>query len=182
MNFIKTQLSSAHLTILLSNFYKHVNSNKMTYRVSMVHVWWFSPFLCNNKHITPHSFTSIQLHSDLGISEIVNEITMLLPQFANFINQFNTTINQSGVNVVSDTLGNLSIDVPQNMSDDVANKVSSRIGILDRLITTRSEEIQNLLQKGAQLENKLKTEDSNYVSQLADKVQEFRRLNALYKH
>lgn len=122
------------------------------------------------------------MHSDTGISEIVTEINTLLPQLANFINQFNTTVSQSGINVVTDSVGNMSIDVPQNMPDDVANKISTRIGIIDRLITTRGQEINDLLQKGTHLENKLKMENSNYVSQLTDKIQEFKRLNSLYKH
>jgi hypothetical protein len=46
----------------------------------------------------------------------------LLPQLSNFINQFNTTVNQTGISVVTYSEGNLSIDVPQNMSDIVAKK------------------------------------------------------------
>ena len=138
--------------------------------------------LGDNKAVRAHSFTNIPLYSDMGISEILNEINTLLPQFSNFISQFNNTINESGINVITNSIGGLSIDVPQNMPDDVANKVTSRIGILDRLINTRSQEINDLLQKGTVLENKLKTEDSNYIPRLADKIQEYRRLNALYKH
>lgn len=122
------------------------------------------------------------MHSDIGISEIITEINTLLPQFANFINQFNNTIIGSGVNVVTDSTGNMSIDVPKSMGDEVANKISTRIGILDRLITSRSQELNDLVQKGMFLEEKLKMENSNYVSQLAEKAQEIRRLNGLYKH
>lgn len=105
-----------------------------------------------------------------------------MPQLANFINQFNTTVSQSGITVVTDSIGNMSIDVPQTMSDDVANKISTRIGVIDRLITSRGQEVNDLLQKGTLLENKLKMDNPNYVSQLTDKIQEFRRLNSSYKH
>jgi NADH-ubiquinone oxidoreductase chain 5 len=136
----------------------------------------------NSYKISPHIFTNQALHSDIGISEIITEINTLLPQFANFINQFNNTIIGSGVNVVTDSTGNMSIDVPKSMGDEVANKISTRIGILDRLITSRSQELNDLVQKGMFLEEKLKMENSNYVSQLAEKAQEIRRLNGLYKH
>jgi hypothetical protein len=136
----------------------------------------------NNYKISSHIFKNKVLHSDMSILEIVTQINTLLPQFANFINQFNNTIIESGVNVVTDSTGNMSIDVPNNMGDEEANKISTRIGILDRLITTRSQELNDLLQKGIFLEEKLKMENSNYVSQLADKAQEIRRLNGLYKH
>lgn len=118
----------------------------------------------------------------MGIPEILTELNALLPQLSNFINQFNTTVNQTGISVITGSIGNLSIDVPKDMSDVLANKVSTKIGIIDRLITTRGQEINDLLQKGIHLEDKLKMENSNYVSQLTDKIQEFKRLNSLYKH
>lgn len=168
--------------ILLVKKYRYDNLNIIRYHKYMGWITGFLFIFFNNYKVSPHSFKSLPLHSDMGIAEIVNEVNSLLPQLANFISQFNSTITQSGVNVVTDSIGNLSLDVPQDMSNEAANKVSSRIGIIDTLIRTRSQEINDLLQKGAQLENKLQIEDSNYVSQLDDKVKEFRRLSALYKH
>jgi hypothetical protein len=106
----------------------------------------------------------------------------MLPQLGDFINRFHTTVGQTGISVITDSTGNLSIDVPQNMSDDVANKITTKIGIIDRLITTKGQAINELLQKGIHLENKLEMENSNYVSQLTDKIQEFKRLNSSYNH
>ena len=128
----------------------------------------------------PHLFATKPLRSD--ISEIVTEINTLLPQLADFINQFNTTVSKSGINVVTDSVGNMSIDVPKNMPDSVANNIGTRIGIIDRLITTRGQEINDLLQKGVQAENKLKMENPKYVSQLTETIVEFERLNSSYKH
>jgi len=127
-------------------------------------------------------FAIKMLQSTMDISEIVTELNTLLPQLANFIGQFNSTVSQSGIIVVTDSMGSMSIDVPHNMSDDVANNIRNRIGIIDRLITTRGQEINDLFQKGMHLENKLKAENSNYASQLTDKIEEFKRLNSLYKH
>jgi|KBSMisStaDraftv2_1062788.scaffolds.fasta_scaffold1377381_1 hypothetical protein len=127
-------------------------------------------------------FATKMLQSTMDISEIVTELNTLLPQLANFIGQFNSTVSQSGIIVVTDSMGSMSIDVPHNMSDDVANNIRNRIGIIDRLITTRGQEINDLFQKGMHLENKLKAENSNYASQLTDKIEEFKRLNSLYKH
>ena len=72
----------------------------------------------------------------MDISQIVTEISTLMPQLTDFINQFNNVVTTSGVNVVTDSAGNMSIDVPYNMSDSAANKISTRLGIIDRLITT----------------------------------------------
>ena len=106
----------------------------------------------------------------------------MIPQLTKFISQFNSTVSQSGINVVTDIAGNMEIDVPKTMSDEVANKLSSKVGIIDRLITTRGQDIYDLLQKGLTLENKLIITDPNYVSQIADRVQEFQKLNSSYKH
>ncbi len=129
-----------------------------------------------------NTFVTETLRSEISITEILSEINTLLPQLADFINQFNNVVNQSGINVVTDSAGNMEIDVPKDMSDSVANNLSTRIGIIDRLITTRGQEINALFQKGMEVEKGLKLDNPNYVSQLTQKIEEFRRLNTLYKH
>jgi hypothetical protein len=138
--------------------------------------------LSSNDIIKPHRFATKQLQSEMGIPEIITQIDTLLPQLANFISQFSSTVSKSGISVITDTIGTMSIDVPQHMSNEVADKLSTKIGIIDRLITTRSQDISDLLQKGTVLENKLKLADSQYVSQLSDRMQEYKRLISSYKH
>ena len=111
----------------------------------------------------------------------MTEVGKLLPQLSNFIGQFDSTIAKTGVNVVTDAMGNMSIDIPNSMPDIEANKVSTRLGIIDRLINTRGQEINLLLQKGLQL-SKVHGENPEHVSQLQSQIQEFTRLNGLYKH
>ena len=142
----------------------------------------FSPNLLGNYLGKPPIFATKPLQSDIGISEIVTQIDVILPQLANFINQFNTTVIQSNITVITDTVGNMSIEVPQNIPEEVGNKLSTRVGIIDRLITTKSQDLSDLLQKGAVLENKMKLADSQYVSQLTDRMQEYKRLISSYKH
>lgn len=122
------------------------------------------------------------LQNGVDISNIVNEVNNLLPQFTDFINQFNNLVTQTGINVITDSAGNMSIDVPGNMSETEANKLSTRIGIIDRLITNHSTTLSDLFEKGLSLENKLKAENSSYVSQLSDQFTEFNKLNSSYKH
>jgi hypothetical protein len=143
---------------------------------------FLSPNLCGNYMTNPPTFVTKQLQSDMGISEIVTQIDNILPQLANFISQFNSTVSQSGITVITDNIGNMSIEVPQNLSEKLGNELSSRVGVIDRLITTRSQDISDLLQKGTILENKLKINDSQYVSQLTDRMQEYKRLISSYKH
>jgi hypothetical protein len=146
-------------------------------------LWVFlSDNFCDNYRVTPHKFATKLLKSDLAISEIVSQIDSLLPQLASFINQFNTTVSQSEISVITDTIGNMSIDVPQHISEELANKLTNKIGVIDRLITTRSQDISDLIKQGTILEEKLKLADSHYVSQLSDRMQEYKRLISSYKH
>lgn len=130
----------------------------------------------------PYKFVNSTLQNGVDINNIVNEINSLLPQFADFIGQFNNLITQNGINVITDSVGNMSIDVPGNMSESDANKLSTRIGIIDRLITNHGTTLSDLFQKGLSLENKLKAENSSYISQLSDQYTEFNKLNSSYKH
>ena len=179
-NIIFVLLISLSLVLFRSSAYSNT-AYESAFRYSSFIFSLFSNFY-SNYNVKPHSFATKSLKSEIGIPEILTELSTMLPQFGDFINKFHTTVNQTGISVITDSTGNLSIDVPQNMSDDVANKITTKIGIIDRLITVKGQAINELLQKGIHLENKLKMENSNYVSQLTDKIQEFKRLNSSYNH
>lgn len=130
----------------------------------------------------PCSSINTTLQCGLDISSIINDINGLLPQLSNFIDQFNNLVTSTNINVVTDTAGNMSIDVPLNMSDVDANNISKRLGIIDRLITTHQTNLSDLFQKGTEIENKLIKENPNYIPQLKEQAAEFNKLNSLYKH
>lgn len=130
----------------------------------------------------PCSSINTTLQCGLDISCIVNDINGLLPQLSSFIDQFNNLVTSTNINVVTDTVGNMSIDVPLNMSDVDANNISKRLGIIDRLITTHQTNLSDLFQKGTEIENKLIKENPNYIPQLKEQAVEFKKLNSLYKH
>lgn len=116
------------------------------------------------------------------LTEITVKINELLPQFSDFIDQFNHIVTTANINVMTDASGNMSIDVPSAMPDSEATKLSKKVSIIDRLITTRAQEINDLLQKALKIETELKSHNTNYTSQILDKAKEFNRLNASYKH
>jgi hypothetical protein len=128
----------------------------------------------------PHPFVNESLHCD--ISQIITDIAALLPQFSDFISQFNNVLSESGINVITDSSGNMSIEVPKDMADSAAKKVSTRIGIIDRLIFVRGQEIDSLFEEARSAENKLKLENPNYISEITQKYEEYKRLKASYKH
>ena len=117
-----------------------------------------------------------------NLNEIINEVNNLLPQLSSFIYQFNSIVTENSINVITEANGNMSLDVPLNMADNKAEQLSRRISIIDRLISNQSEKIENLLDKGLIIEKELKQQNSQYTSQILEKVNELKKLNNLYKH
>lgn len=116
------------------------------------------------------------------LTDIILEINRQLPQLSDFINHFNAIVNQNNINVITDSAGNMSIDVPLKMPEPVAKDISTRIGVIDRLITSHGQSINTLLNSGLKIEEGLKASNPNYSSQLSEQIAEFKKLNASFKH
>ena len=136
----------------------------------------------NNSIPKPHEFVNTTLHNGSDIYTVVTELNGLFPQLSDFIGQFHKVVSSTDIKVVTDSVGNMSIDVPQNMSDSEANSISERIGVLDRLITTRGQRINELLLEGKSIEAKLQSKDPKYLSLIESKIALFEKLNSSYKH
>lgn len=116
------------------------------------------------------------------LNNIILDLNKMLPQFADFIAQFNNTVIQHGVNVLTDTEGNMSIDVPNNMSEVTYNHVSHKLGVIDRLISSQESTISGLFKKGLELEQQIRLSDNKYQSRLIEEIAKFKELNASYIH
>jgi hypothetical protein len=122
------------------------------------------------------------LKAGLDLECIISELNRMLPQLSSFIDAFNNTVAQNGINVVTDAQGSMSIDVPSKMSDDAADKISNKLSIIDRLINSHGSSINDLFKEGLMLENKIKQFDNSYTSQLNEHITKFKELNSSYKH
>ena len=137
-----------------------------------------------------HAFLSSQdacelLKSTTDITDLANIILSIgshMSELATYINKFDTTVVQQGINVITDSEGALSMDVPAAMSEDVAAKVGARIQVIDRLIATRQSDISDLIQKGLTLQNKINVVDPSYKSEILNQIKEFEKLKSSYKH
>ena len=130
----------------------------------------------------PHYFINTCLKSDVDLVAIISDLTKLVPQFGEFVEKFNSFVNDNSLNVVTDSTGNLFVDVPSSMPENKCNEVSTRAGILDRLIKTQGESIGNLFQKGSIAESKFKANNPNYHSELDELRKSFQTFKDLYKH
>jgi hypothetical protein len=116
------------------------------------------------------------------LPNIVSNIDTCISQLSLFISQFNDLIIQNNINVVSDTTGNISIDVPSTMSEDLQSKLAKKVGIIDRLISDRSNTLDELFKQGFDIENSLKKTDPKYSSVIMEKANAFNQLKNTYKH
>lgn len=130
----------------------------------------------------PHYCINASIKSDLDLTPIVTELTKLVPQFGSFVEKFNSFVNENCLNIVTDSNGNLFVDVPSDMSTDKCNEVSTKVNILDRLITTQKQSIGDLFSKGSIAESKFKANNPNYKSELDELRKSFQTFKDLYKH
>jgi hypothetical protein len=107
---------------------------------------------------------------------------MFLPQIADLINQFNTIVLDNGVNVITDRAANMYMDIPKDMPQDKADYLIQKIELIDRLINTRTSQVEDLLKEGSSLELGLKKDNPEFKSTILDKLTELNRLKSLYKH
>lgn len=127
--------------------------------------------------------TILRSGSDVtDLSNIILTIGCYLSELSTFINKFDNTVIENNINVISDSDGNLSIEAPFNMSQDVSNRVATRINIIDSLITKRQCDVSDLIQKGLALQNKISLGDPSYKSEILSQITEFEKLKGSYKH
>jgi len=119
---------------------------------------------------------------NVDILAIVTELGKLLPQLQGFIGNWNDTITQYGINVITDGSNDLAIDVPSSMKEADANLCAKKIKVLDSLIHDRLDTIKDLFQKGYKIELEIKSSNSKYVSVLTEKSLILKELNNSYKH
>ena len=130
----------------------------------------------------PHAFVSLPLQSSMTLTEILAELTPLLTQLEKLIDSFHTLANTNNINVITDAVGNLSIDAPGNMPDAKCLDLQERVGLADRIINLQGGKIYDLFKEGYALEAKLKSSDPSYTSQLTAKLGVFNNLKTKYGH
>mgnify|MGYP000958506255 FL=1 len=112
--------------------------------------------------------------------ELFQELNNLVPEITNYINQFHSLVTESNINVVTDAHGNLSLDAPSNVSDEHCEYVSKKVGILDRIINTKFDEADKLIEQGNAMEKEIKSSNKN--SQIQTKLSELKELKNRYGH
>lgn len=116
-----------------------------------------------------------------NLTDLILAIGVHMAEISSYINKFNNIVSETGINVITDSQGNMEMDAPANMSDELAKKVSLRISIIDSLINKRQSDVSELIDKGLAIQKKINSVDPLYKSEILSKVSEFEKLKGLYK-
>jgi len=118
----------------------------------------------------------------LELDGLIASLNQIIPQLSGFVSQFNDIQIANDVKVLSDSIGNMYLDVPASMPKPFENMLTTRLGIIDRLCNTHGQSITQLLDKGRLLEEQLRLQDPHYTSKLSGHIAEFARLSNAFKH
>lgn len=129
-----------------------------------------------------HALANNPLTSGVDILSVISDLAQVLSQLDGFITRFNNEIITHSINVISDSGGNISIQIPDTMPEARGTLISRRISLIDHLINNHIEKAENLLHRGMSLEEDLMNKDPNYDTQLTDHVAKFRQLKNSYNH
>jgi hypothetical protein len=110
-----------------------------------------------------------RLHS---ILDSLRELRAINNQLERFNRDIQRLKDNYGIRVVSDSEGNLDMDVPNSMSRDKASELSKRVGVIDRLITTQCDKFDTTLKPVLESKEYLKRKgyDFKSTSDSIDKV------------
>jgi hypothetical protein len=114
------------------------------------------------------------------LNTVIANLNHYIPQFGKFINDILAVQVKYNVTIV-EQLGNLSVDVPQDMSQSIQEEVVKKVRVLDSLCLQRSMDIEVEFTKGRSIENLIKLQNPSYKSQISGQIAEFARLKGAFK-
>lgn len=92
------------------------------------------------------------VNNSVETNQLIWDIDRFLSQIRGFIDRFNNLIITNNINVIQDVNGNLSFDVPADMNDELAQRLSNTIDLINSLIHARVHELELLFESASQLE------------------------------
>jgi hypothetical protein len=116
------------------------------------------------------------------LSNLISSINVQLEQLSSFINQFHDLVISKQLTVTSDALGALMVDAPFSLPDNEASLVGRRITILDNLINTRRESLNDSIHQGLTIYSEIKKVNPSFNSVILTKLTELNDISSKYIH
>ena len=113
---------------------------------------------------------------------LIEEITTHLNQMEQFIVEYEKFIIVNDLNVFTTSEQDTYIDAPHNMSEENLQYARKRVDVLDRVINTRRDQIEDLFKEAWKKENALKKSDPNFKSAIKDKADAFKKIKDRYRN
>ena len=131
-----------------------------------------------NNRISKRTISTIEC---IGALEVITaDLTPLLTQFGNFINQFNHHLASYDILVINDAGGH-DISIMNNHDAATEKLIVTKYKILDGILQDRTDKIETLLAKGQNIFNTIKAEQPDYTSNILSQAEEFKKLKNNFK-
>jgi hypothetical protein len=116
------------------------------------------------------------------LQDTYSETDRLFSQLNTFITRFHNFVTDTDINVVTNVQGELGIDVPENLDQNLAQQYANRINVFDNLIHNHIHNIENILKRVIELEDQMRILDENYQTQSSLYNDRLKDLIRLYGH
>ena len=187
-------MGNHYSNIMFTDFLNIYYHNKPVFTCLLVFIFYKIIFSLKKCSYTPYNnnlnnvrvyvnrsnVTLYELQNQL--STIIDESNRLLSQLDSFINRFNSFIMDSNINIITDTQGNMSMDIPSSIDDNTVAVHTNRVHTLDNLIRNHVNRLEQLIVRGNSLENDILYIDSGYNTQFQYISDRLTYLKNKYKH
>lgn len=131
-----------------------------------------------NNRISKRNISTVECISALEV--ITTDLTPLLIQFNNFINQFNHHLASYDILVINDASGH-DISIMNNHDANTEKLIVTKYQILDNILQDRADKIESLLAEDKNLFSTIKVKQPDYISNILSQAEEFKRLKNNFK-
>lgn len=114
------------------------------------------------------------------LANITNDLSPLLVQFSDFINQFNHHLASYDINVIHDAKGN-DISIMDNHDPKTEELIVKKYLVLEGILEDRKNKIEALLNRGQSLLGIIKSEQPDFTSEILKQAEEFQRIRSNFK-
>lgn len=113
------------------------------------------------------------------LNSLVSDIQRVFSQLDNFIESFNTLINNNALNVVFEE-GRIGVDTSSNISWETAQQWATRVSVYHDLIHDRCHNLEYMLWRLIEIESSI--EDLNYDFKYPELLDKFLDIVSKYRH
>ena len=109
------------------------------------------------------------------------ELERLFTQLNSFIDRFNRYISDHHLNIIINDVGNLGVDLLENIDDSLAQKHANFVDMVNDLIHNHVHSIENILSSYARVEYNILENSEDYIAKLPELIARLDEIKRSYR-